>query len=114
VAGTFSSDVWDLNPAGGEPYKSPKLGSTQEILDLFDANVADAKQALAAAADEEFSKMWSLESDGQSLMKMPKLGVMRMWVINHTIHHRGHLCVYLRLNDIPVPPLYGPSGDEEG
>jgi len=45
---------------------------------------------------------------------MPKIGVIRIWVLNHSIHHRGHLCVYLRLNDIPVPGLYGPSADEPG
>jgi len=114
VAGTMAADVWDLNPADGEPYQSPKLTSTSEIVALFDANVAEAKAALAAADDAEFSKMWSLVSGGETMLEMPKMGVMRMWVLNHTIHHRGHLCVYLRLNDIAVPALYGPSGDEEG
>jgi len=114
VAGTLTADVWDLNPAVGEPYESPKLTSTSEIVELFDANVAEAKAALVAADDAEFLKMWSLASGGETMFEMPKLGVMRMWVINHTIHHRGHLCVYLRLNDIAVPALYGPSGDEEG
>ena len=51
---------------------------------------------------------------GQPVITMPRLGVIRSFVINHTIHHRAHLCVYLRLNDIPVPGLYGPSADEQG
>ena len=113
VEGTLTEDTWDINPKGGEPYESPKLESRQEILDLFDANVATARQRLATTPDDEFVKSWSLLSGGEALITMPKLGVIRTWVLNHIIHHRAHLCVYLRLNDIPVPALYGPSGDEE-
>ena len=113
VEGTLTQDTWDIHPKGGEPYQSPKLESRQEILDLFDSNVTTAKQRLAATPDEEFGKSWSLLSGGEALITMPKLGVIRTWVLNHTIHHRAHLCVYLRLNDIPVPALYGPSGDEQ-
>ena len=112
VQGTLTADTWDIHPEGGEPYQAPKLGSRQEILDLFDKNVASAKKQLAATPDEEFAKSWSLLSGGQPIITMPKLGVMRTWVLSHTIHHRAHLCVYLRLNDLPVPALYGPSGDE--
>jgi uncharacterized damage-inducible protein DinB len=113
VEGTLSHDSWDVNPVDGEPYKSPKLGSRQEILDLFDANVAAARKRIAETPDGEFAKSWSLLSKGETLITMSKLGVIRTWVLNHTIHHRAHLCVYLRLNDIPVPALYGPSGDEQ-
>jgi len=113
VEGTLTQDAWDINPEGGTPYQSPKLDSLKEILDLFDANVAAAKKRIAATADEEFAKSWSLLSGGQALITMPKLGVIRTWVLNHAIHHRAHLCVYLRLNDIPVPALYGPSADEQ-
>ena len=59
-------------------------------------------------------KPWSLVSGGQTLFTMPRIAVLRGFVLNHTIHHRADLCVYLRLNDIPVPCLYGPSGDEAG
>lgn len=113
VEGTFAADVWDLNPPGGEPYQPPKLGSRQEILDLFDANVVAAKKCLAATPDAEFFKMWTLASGGEMIMTIPKIAVVRTWVINHMIHHRGILTVYLRLNDIPVPAIYGPSGDEQ-
>jgi uncharacterized damage-inducible protein DinB len=89
------------------------LDKRQEILDLFDANVAAARKQIVATSDEEFARSWSLLSGGEKLITMPKLGVIRTWVLNHTIHHRGHLCVYLRLNDIPIPALYGPSGDEQ-
>jgi uncharacterized damage-inducible protein DinB len=76
--------------------------------------VATAKESLRNASDAEFAKSWSLLSAGQPLITTPKLGVMRTWDLNHAIHHRAHLCVYLRLNDIPVPGLYGPSADKEG
>lgn len=112
VEGTLTADTWDINPADGEPYTSPEYASRHEILDAFDANVAEAKARIAATPDEEFAKSWSLLSAGEALITMPKAGVIRTWVLNHLIHHRGHLCVYLRLNDIPVPGMYGPSGDE--
>lgn len=113
VEGTLTQDEWDINPEGGEPYQAPQLNSKQDVLDLFDKNVASAKQQLQQTPDEEFGKSWSLLSAGNPIITMPKLGVIRTWVLNHTIHHRAHLCVYLRLNDIPVPGLYGPSGDEQ-
>ena len=113
VEGTLTQDTWDINPKDGEPYQGVQLKSRQEILDLFDTNVATARQRIANTPDEEFAKSWSLLSAGEPLITMPKLGVIRTWVLNHSIHHRGHLCVYLRLNDIPVPALYGPSGDEQ-
>lgn len=113
VEGALTQDAWDINPPDGEPYKTPQLASRQEILDLFDANVATARTRIAQTSDEQFGKPWSLLSGGETLLTMPKAAVIRTWVLNHTIHHRAHLCVYLRLNDIPVPALYGPSGDEQ-
>jgi uncharacterized damage-inducible protein DinB len=114
VEGTLTQDAWDINPVGGEPYKTPKLTSRQQMLDMFDKNVAAARKAIASTKDEAFMKTWSLLSGGQPIITMPRIGVIRGFVLNHTIHHRGHLCVYLRLNDVPVPGLYGPSADEQG
>jgi len=113
VEGTLARDSWDINPVGGEPYKSPTATSRKQILDLFDKNVAAARKAIAATTDEAFMKQWSLLSAGKPMITMPRLGVIRGFVLNHTIHHRAYLCAYLRLNDIPVPALYGPSGDEQ-
>lgn len=112
VEGTLTQDEWEIHPPGGEPYRTPMLKSRQEILDSFDANVAAAKKAIEATSDEAFFKQWSLLNQGKPIVTMPRVGVIRTWVLNHTIHHRAFLCVYLRLNDIPVPGLYGPSGDE--
>jgi uncharacterized damage-inducible protein DinB len=109
---TLTQDELEIAPVGGEPYQSPKLKSRDEILALFDRNVAAARKAIAAVKDEELPKMWSLTRAGKPMFTMPKSAVMRSFVLSHTIHHRAHLCVYLRLNNIPVPGMYGPSGDE--
>jgi hypothetical protein len=102
----------DFSPVGGEPYRTPSLKTRKEILDFFDANVATARKAIAAVKDEEMPKMWTLLNGGEVIITMPRAAVIRTFIINHLIHHRAILCVYLRLNDIPVPGMYGPSGDE--
>jgi uncharacterized damage-inducible protein DinB len=112
LAETLTNTSLDIAPIGAEPYKLPKLTSRQEIVDLFDRNVANARKSLIAVKDEEAGKMWSLLRGGQPIFSMPRAAVVRSVVLNHMIHHRAILCVYLRLNDIPVPGLYGPSGDE--
>jgi uncharacterized damage-inducible protein DinB len=102
----------DYAPVGGPRYESPKLGTRQEILTLFDRNVARAREAISAVKDDEMNAMWSLLGGGKTIFTQPRSAVMRSFVMNHMIHHRAILCVYLRLNDIPVPGMYGPSGDE--
>ena len=98
---TLTQDVLDTNPKDGEPYQPRQLDSRQEFLEFFDANVAAAKKLIAATSDEEFGKSWSLAAGGEARFTMPKPAVIRTWVLNHTIHHRGHLCVYLRLKETP-------------
>lgn len=88
------------------------LKSSKEILESFDQCTAAARKAIAAASDEQLMKSWSLKKEGQTLFTLPRLGVVRSFVLNHTIHHRAQLGVYLRLNDIAVPSIYGPSADE--
>lgn len=111
VEGTLTKTSWDFAPPGGEPYQSPQLSSRREMLEAFDRNVAAARKAIAAVKDDELSKPWSLLQGGKPIFTMPRAAVVRSFVLNHLIHHRAHLCVYLRLNDIPVPGMYGPSGD---
>jgi len=111
---TLDRDSLDIAPVGAEPYRTPVPNSRQEILDQFDKNLATARAAIASASDEQFMKPWSLLMTGEVLFTMPRAAVLRSFVLNHMIHHRGHLCVYLRLNDVPVPALYGPSADETG
>jgi uncharacterized damage-inducible protein DinB len=112
LAETLTKTSLDIAPIGGAPYQLPKVTSRQEIVDLFDRNVANARKTLVATTDEEAGKMWSLLRGGQPIFTMPRAAVVRGMVLNHIIHHRAILCVYLRLNDIPVPGMYGPSGDE--
>jgi uncharacterized damage-inducible protein DinB len=90
----LGSESLDINPPGGEKYTPSK------------------ETSLAKTGDAKFDEPWSLLSDGTVIFTMPKYSVMRNMVINHLIHHRSHLLVYLRLNDVAVPGLYGPSGDE--
>jgi uncharacterized damage-inducible protein DinB len=96
----------------GPDIKSLKATSQAELLAGFDQRVASARDAIAAASDEDLQKIWTLEMNGQALMSLPRIAVLRGMVMNHMIHHRGQLSVYLRLNQIPVPGLYGPSADE--
>jgi uncharacterized damage-inducible protein DinB len=100
----------DITPVGGEPYSSPKLSSRREILELFDRNIAAARQAITEAKDVD--SPWTLSQAGKPIFTMPRAAVIRSMVLNHLMHHRAHLLVYLRLNDVPVPGMYGPSGDE--
>jgi uncharacterized damage-inducible protein DinB len=102
----------DIAPVGGERYPFPKLTSREEILELFDRNVSAARKAITEVEDEEMGSPWTLSQAGQTFFTMPRAAVVRSMVLNHLMHHRAHLCVYLRLNDIPVPGMYGPSGDE--
>ena len=108
----INQDSLDLAP-GGKPLPHAELLTSQEaLLAAFDANVAKARGAIAGASDAEFFKPWSLMTNGNTLVTMPKIAVLRTFVMNHLIHHRAQLGVYLRLNDIPVPSIYGPSADE--
>jgi uncharacterized damage-inducible protein DinB len=112
VEGTLTQPSWDVAPPGGGGYQSPKLMTRKEILDVFDRNVAAARKAIAAVKDEDVMQPWSLLQGGKALFTMPRAAVIRGFVLNHMIHHRAILCVYLRLNNVPVPGMYGPSGDE--
>jgi uncharacterized damage-inducible protein DinB len=111
--GLLQNDHWDVRPDGGEPVRTPVLESRDAILKKFDDNLAEAIPALKATSDEAFAQPWSLLDFKKPIFTMPRAVVFRSFILNHTIHHRGILCVYLRLNDIPVPGMYGPSGDEK-
>jgi len=101
-----------MAPPGAPPFKAPEAKSVKEALDSFDKNVAAARAAIADASDEHLFKPWTLLSGGNAVMSMPRIAVLRGFVMNHIIHHRAQLGVYLRLNDVPVPSIYGPSADE--
>jgi uncharacterized damage-inducible protein DinB len=98
----------ELNLAGGGGYS---FETTETLLEKFDNNVRDAREAIAASTDTDFTVSWSLKRGDQVLWTAPRATVVRNH-INHLIHHRGQLSVYLRLNDVPVPSIYGPTADE--
>ncbi|MBZ5629987.1 MAG: DinB family protein [Acidobacteriia bacterium] len=112
AAMTLQQDSLDIAPAGGQPFKLPETKNTKQVLEVFDRHVAEARKGIAAASDEQLMRPWSLLKTGQTIMTMPKIAVLRSFVLNHIIHHRAQMGVYLRLNDIPVPSIYGPSADE--
>lgn len=111
---TLSHDSLDVEPVAGQPYQSPQETTVAAILDLFDRNVVQGRQLLETVEDSKLHEPWTLLRLGEEIMTLPRLAVLRTWVLNHTIHHRAHLCVYLRVNDVPVPGLYGPSADDPG
>lgn len=110
VITTVNTDELDL----GGGYNPSPAANTQELLALFDKNVSQARAALAGAGDELWHKPWTLRVGDHKVFTLPKIAVYRAFTVNHIIHHRGQLTVYLRLNDVPVPSLYGPSADEGG
>ena len=112
MAITLEQESFDVDPPGGKKYERPKLGSCKEILETFDKSVAAARATLEKATDEKLMQSWSLLKAGETIMTMPKIAVVRSFLMNHAIHHRAQLGVYLRLNDVPVPGMYGPSADE--
>jgi uncharacterized damage-inducible protein DinB len=94
----------------GQPLPQPK--STEEILAAHDQSVQTSKELLGQIGDAGLDQMWCAKAGGNTLMSMPKGSLVRAIVMNHWIHHRGQLSVYLRLLDVPLPSIYGPSADE--
>ena len=109
---TIDKDGFDMAPKGVQFQPPPPPKTRKELLELFDKNVASARKALAGVSDPHLLKQWSFLNNGQVLFAMPRIACLRTWVMNHIIHHRAQLGVYLRLNNIAVPAIYGPSADE--
>ena len=109
---TLEQDELDFAPPGAPPFRLEEAKSRSELLAAFDKNVANARAALESASDEKWLGPWSLLNGGNKIFTLPRAAVMRSFVMNHLIHHRAQLGVYLRLLDVPVPSIYGPSADE--
>jgi uncharacterized damage-inducible protein DinB len=95
----------------GTSHASEK-GSRREVLDAFDRHTGEVRRTLVNQNDAELMSPWALTRGGQLLMSMPRIGALRRFLLNHLIHHRGQLSVYLRLQNVPVPPIYGATADE--
>ena len=109
---TLTTNEFDMHPKEGEEFVPPIAKNKSELLDMFDKNSQDAKKSLEDSNEDILKDNWSLLSGGNILFTMPKVAVVRSFVLNHTIHHNAQLGVYLRLNDIAVPAIFGPSADE--
>jgi len=114
VAMTVNQDELDLSPPGGAAYRPPQLRTRRELVEALDASVAKAREALLAPTDEHLMTPWKLKVAGNVMSEQPRYIVLRDSVFNHLAHHRGQLTVYLRLNEVPVPAIYGPTADEAG
>jgi|SRR5919109_3091331 uncharacterized damage-inducible protein DinB len=100
----------DMGTGRPPDYKSPDTRAA--VLGMFDKHVALARSALNGRTDAELMAPWTLKNQGKEVFTMPKVAVVRGFAMNHMIHHRGQLMVYLRLKEIPLPSIYGPSADE--
>jgi len=109
---TLKTENLDYAPVDGPQYEPPKIESPQQLLAVFDKESKEARAALAQASDADFSVNWTLLAGGKEIFTMPRIACLRSMVMNHMIHHRAQLTVYLRLLNVPVPGLYGPSADE--
>ncbi len=90
----------------------PPPASTAGLVALFDKTIAEAKTALNALDDAKAMAPWTLSMKGKAAFSMPRIAVVRTMILNHGVHHRGQLSVYLRLLDVSIPGMYGPSADE--
>jgi len=93
-------------------FSQPEPQSRQEVLDTFSRSLESAKDTLKKMDDARLMSTWSLTKNGKVLMSVPRISFIRSILMNHNYHHRGQRCVYLRMLDVPVPSIYGPSADE--
>jgi uncharacterized damage-inducible protein DinB len=112
VSTTLDKDSYDMAGDEGGDQHEAGFASSDAMLAAFDARVKEARTLIASKSDAHMMLPWSLKSGDQVLMSMPRAATLRAFILSHSIHHRGQLSVYLRMLDIPVPAIYGPSADE--
>lgn len=104
----LGQDEFDMNP---DVYKPMDPKNRAELLESFDAALSKASSLLEQTEDAHMARPWRFKSQGQLIFELPRAAVVRMFILSHLIHHRGQLSVYMRLRDIPVPSIYGPTAD---
>lgn len=104
----LTTDEFNLTPE----FENVQMTTRVALLEAFDRNAAGARASLVQTDDAGMLKLWTFKKGGHTVLSMPKVAVLRTFMMNHMIHHRGQLSVYLRLNNVPLPGLYGPSADE--
>jgi uncharacterized damage-inducible protein DinB len=105
----INMDVFEFDM---KDYKAPAASTVAELLAMFDRNVAEAGRILESAMDEALGATWQMKMGGKVAIEGKRIEIVRGWLLNHAVHHRGQLSVYLRLLEVPVPAIYGPSADE--
>ncbi|MGD0013320.1 MAG: DinB family protein [Bryobacteraceae bacterium] len=108
MARMISCDTFEFT----EDYKLKPAASHAELMQAFEASLAEAKRTLAQFDDESLGRLWTAKKGGVVAAQLPRMACLRSILLNHLYHHRGQLSVYLRLLDVPVPAIYGPSADE--
>ena len=108
---TLSVSEFDINPAEGGPPPMTALGSSAELVETLDGSAAAARAAIEGSTEEEMGGPWTMLVAGEPRFTLPKAVVLRTFIMDHLIHHRAQLGVYLRLLDVPVPQLFGPTAD---
>ena len=111
VDAIVQNTVFDLADAEDTRPRVPE--STGWLLSQFDKNVVAARTGISAMTDPEFLSPWTFKNNGQVVFTLPHAAALRSFVMNHMIHHRGQLTVYLRLKNVPLPSVYGPTADEQ-
>jgi uncharacterized damage-inducible protein DinB len=107
VARLASPDTFEL-----QAFTQPQPEDTREIIDALGRSIEAAKEIVGGMDDARVLSTWTATRDGKTVMALPRIAFLRAIMLNHWYHHRGQLCVYLRLLDIPLPSVYGPTADE--
>lgn len=109
---TAELDKLDIRPPDGPVFEAFEAPSRKAALELFDKHVAEARTAIAQVSDDAMSTSWTLLMQDRPVFTMPRITVLKSMILNHIIHHRAQLSVYLRMNEVAIPGMYGPSADE--
>lgn len=111
AAMTMTQSELEMTTQRPPDYQRP--ATRDAVLAMFDTNLKNGRANLAGKTDGEFMAPWTLKAGGKEVFTMPKVAVMRNFVLNHMVHHRGQFSVYLRMLGVKIPSIYGPSGDEQ-
>ena len=110
----FGGDELDFAGPDRARYAGPPFETTARLIEFYDDNVRTARAAILSAGDDAMRGKWSLRAGPKIIFSLPRKAVVRSFILSHSIHHRGQLSVYLRLKDVAVPSIYGPTADETG
>jgi uncharacterized damage-inducible protein DinB len=109
ISSILEPDEFDFATGGGDSHTA---SSVADLLAFFDQSVSQATERLKKQTTDRLLATWRLKKGGKQLLEMPRMGAIRFLLLNHLVHHRGQLSVYLRLQNVPLPSIYGPTADE--